>query len=592
MSAMADGPEVWAFDSDEEDAGSPCLLDIPDDTSPNGASTSDALDRIVHESLGYYLDCIFGDEKSAPLKIDANTVVCSESAKEPPSSIISLRSFCGAVVDDAVSLECLASMSGSIVTVVFGVLQFSPCHTVVLRKTSESVPVASLLVGDNTKGYVRIVLWRSAAAWVERLSPGCVVRAAGVLVRTWRGAISCSSTSRTCLSLLYDPRVHGRPSHFLTQRPSPRVRLIIEWLLAVHAHCFAAVDGVPAFSADNRGGRVTGAGPHSPFVAMTCMRDGVICSLLPCHALAASSSAVLLGDGRGSSVLLRLAPAESHWVATVASRPRSAVWEVRDVLPRQTRHGTTIVLVTTCTSQLFARQGKGKDVNVCIMSEPRCYGTLCDVGGQTTMVSARIMAIEFLSPSGGIALRISGSTGCPSTTDIRNYAVYIGCSRCRLPSTPDASGIHMPCVRCIRDACHAGKPNGGCSWMYRPARAILASRDIVAQQPPEGDHISPFADNGASLLRRGELVVELTAAALQSLLCGLPATMAAVRTLREQPFALVGTADGAAERLVVEALWRCVRSSCVTFDLSVRISRDENGYRVDESAVALHAWIL
>ena len=37
------------------------------------------------------------------------------------------------------------------------------------------MPMSSLLLGDPTKSYFKLSLWREAAVWVERISAGDVV---------------------------------------------------------------------------------------------------------------------------------------------------------------------------------------------------------------------------------------------------------------------------------------------------------------------------------------------------------------------------------------------------------------------------------
>ena len=42
-------------------------------------------------------------------------------------------------------------------------------------QAGQTVPIASLLLGDPTRAYFKLTLWREAACWVERLRAGDIV---------------------------------------------------------------------------------------------------------------------------------------------------------------------------------------------------------------------------------------------------------------------------------------------------------------------------------------------------------------------------------------------------------------------------------
>ena len=42
-------------------------------------------------------------------------------------------------------------------------------------QAGSTVPMSSLLLGDPTKAYFKLSLWREAATWVERFSAGDIV---------------------------------------------------------------------------------------------------------------------------------------------------------------------------------------------------------------------------------------------------------------------------------------------------------------------------------------------------------------------------------------------------------------------------------
>ena len=44
-----------------------------------------------------------------------------------------------------------------------------------IHKAGQTVQMSSLLLGDPTKSYFKLSLWREAAVWVERIAAGDIV---------------------------------------------------------------------------------------------------------------------------------------------------------------------------------------------------------------------------------------------------------------------------------------------------------------------------------------------------------------------------------------------------------------------------------
>eukprot|EP00050_Salpingoeca_kvevrii_P003696 m.231316 g.231316 ORF g.231316 m.231316 type:complete len:663 (+) comp10870_c1_seq15:47-2035(+) len=352
--------------------------------------------------------------------------------------------------------------------------------TVVQTRRNERVPVARLVVADHTCTNFLISLWGDKARWAERIHPPDIVFLTAISIRNYRGANSGNSTR------------HSRVTNFhcLEQSPQLAAHPELSQLLAharrAHGHLFSgALESVSYTELANLQGST-----------MVHLRAAV--SATPpaqCEQVLAPSSVVWLVDSTAvppvplilaepSAAELRktliagpaTTRAQSSVAATYAARPD--VHELRYVrVYRCPRTGAVRLFPTSKTTQRLLPPTAPEAMAVVARVAPSAV-LFPSVATMRQSWKAALQG-KFRVPGIVKSIRVKGEARQRSlfqTLGAGAPLVFTGCSTCRAPMQPDASGVFMPCRNCLRGGVDAiGSPT---KFFHTIQIEIADARDV------------------------------------------------------------------------------------------------------------------
>ncbi|XP_060782284.1 shieldin complex subunit 2 isoform X1 [Neoarius graeffei] len=369
-----------------------------------------------------------------------------------------------------------------------------PCHVKEIRvksgaSTGSSVPMATVIVTDQSGVEIKVVLWRAAAFWALTVYPGDILLITGVTVHVdkWRGETVLQSSYKSQLLNL------GQ----LTQSHNPQApqNVNVHTLRALCTHLYETrplLVSLPPRTVQNL--------QSVPFVHLWSLRpDTIVHALLRVkHARMISDwrseaegvsrtggvpKAVLTveqGGGRQAAVVLW--GTALTWLQHIHTN-KDAVWEFRLLLVKQDITSGLLELHSTPWSSfqpLLPNNPRYKEFCSTVTSHQGSSSFEIDLHTllsqkYTGDVDLRVHIVAFQfhsSPSQDVVLLMDGETPLERILDIVSGDItFTGCGLCYAELDTDENGIYRPCYPCL--------PHTGVRRYYRSV--VLTVREGQSQ---------------------------------------------------------------------------------------------------------------
>ncbi|KAK2921568.1 hypothetical protein Q8A73_001053 [Channa argus] len=379
-----------------------------------------------------------------------------------------------------------------------------PCHLKEVKvKSGPSagtfVPLASVVVTDQSSVEMKVVLWRRAAFWVLTVSPGDVLLITGLQINEdrWRGETVLQSTfSSKLLNLGHITASTSPPASRHVNIHS--LRSLCGFFRKRHPLLLSLVRSPP--QDPNR----------LPYTPLRSLRvNTLVHALLRVTHTQISSAWRSEADSRCRSavkekVMLTVEQGDGQqgvlvlWGAAVDWLPRfnrnRAVWDFRVLLVREGLTSNLLELHSTPWSSIQPLDPT--DRRVLDLYPPRPIGT-----GNSSSLELDLDTLLSQKYSGNIELRVHiiafhfqdspPSQNAPqpvlvSSTPLADILealsrdiTYIGCSRCCTELDTDTNGIYDPCYPCL--------PHTAVCHYFRPSVLTVSGRgssQVCVQVPP------------------------------------------------------------------------------------------------------------
>ncbi|KAL4641154.1 protein FAM35A [Arapaima gigas] len=375
-----------------------------------------------------------------------------------------------------------------------------PCHLKEIKMKSgawagSTVPLATIVVTDQSGVEKKVVLWRKTAFWALTVYPGEVLLITGVMVNedSWRGELVLqSSRSSTLLNL---GQVASRNSPRVPRNVNGRtLDLLCAYLKEKHPLLLT----LPAQNHQD-----LSAIPHvrlralKPDTLVHIVARVTHTSIVTAWRVEASSSSKTGGvqkamlsveqdDGQQGEVVLW--GAAMSWLHRI-QRNKDAVWEFRVLLVKENITSGSMELHSTpwgsCEplflddkrAQEFSRQThSGKNL---VSFEIDLQTLLSQKYTGDVELRCQITGFKFQSsPSQDALPLVNRDTPLERILHMMSGDItFAGCERCVSQLGTDANGIYRPCYPCL--------PHTGVRRYYRPALLMVkdGSSEVCIQVP-------------------------------------------------------------------------------------------------------------
>jgi hypothetical protein len=144
--------------------------------------------------------------------------------------------------------ECAAMKPESLVHLFALVLQVNSVMEVACKKgplAGSTVPVASLLLADPTRSCLKLLLWREAASWVERISAGDIIFLKSLRLKRWQGETVAHTIMYSRVLNLHQPK-KSLPQKFVKMVPAGSLESLVEWGKSRHGYLFRDTHPLPS----------------------------------------------------------------------------------------------------------------------------------------------------------------------------------------------------------------------------------------------------------------------------------------------------------------------------------------------------------
>ncbi|XP_007258822.3 shieldin complex subunit 2 isoform X1 [Astyanax mexicanus] len=373
-----------------------------------------------------------------------------------------------------------------------------PCHLKEIKVKSgasagASVPLASMIVTDQSGVEVKAVLWRTAAFWALTVSPGDILLITGVRVHEdkWRGETVLQSSFNSRLLNL------GQITPDHTSQAPQNVNIHTWRTLCTYLHeKRPLLVSLPARTAQD---------PHSvSFVRLGSLRpDTLVHALLRVkHSKTISAwRDEVEGVSRTGSVLRAVLSVEQGdgtqgavvlWGSALAllqriNRNTDAVWEFRLLLVKQDVTSGLLELHSTPWSSchpVFPDDTRCKEFYNTASShnsfEIDLHTLLSQKYTGNVELKAQITAVQFQSsPSQDAVQLMDREMSLEKVLEVVcGDITFTGCGLCCAELDTDENGIYRPCYPCL--------PHTGVRRYYRPAVLTVreGDRQVCVQVPP------------------------------------------------------------------------------------------------------------
>ncbi|CDQ86948.1 unnamed protein product [Oncorhynchus mykiss] len=376
-----------------------------------------------------------------------------------------------------------------------------PCHLKEIRVRSGAsagscIPLASVVVTDQSEVEMKVVLWRRAAFWALTVYSGDVLLITGVMVNEdkWRGeTVLQSSYSSKLLNL---GQVTGSSSPLVPQNVNGRtLRSLCGYLREKRPLLVSLPPRVPQDPNTIAHARLRTLRPDTLVHALlrithTEMITGWRAEAEGTSRVGGVLKAVLTveqGDGQQGAVVLW--GAALTWLQRI-NRNKDAVWVFRLLLVREsmttgllelhsTPWGSCEPLFPDDTRALeFYRPGPAKHTSTSL--EIDLHTLLSQKYTGDVELRVHVTAFQFQgSPSQNALQRMDSDTHLESILDtVSGDITFTGCGRCAAELDTDDNGIYCPCYPCL--------PHTGVRRYYRPVILTVKNGEsqVCVQVPP------------------------------------------------------------------------------------------------------------
>eukprot|EP00731_Ephydatia_muelleri_P016093 Em0009g517a len=136
--------------------------------------------------------------------------------------------------------SCTNVGTGKLVSLFCIVMQVNPVNEVVCKSiplAGTTVSMSSMLLGDPTKAYFKLTLWREASNWVERISPGDVLFLTNIKLKVWKGETVGHTMMRSSILNLHWPK-GTLPARLQSTISHSSLSALQHWALQTHWYLY------------------------------------------------------------------------------------------------------------------------------------------------------------------------------------------------------------------------------------------------------------------------------------------------------------------------------------------------------------------
>ncbi|MBN3295838.1 SHLD2 protein, partial [Amia calva] len=352
-----------------------------------------------------------------------------------------------------------------------------PCHLKEIKAKSgtsagSSVPLATIVVTDQSGMDMKVVLWRSAAFWALTVYPGDILFITDLTVHEdkWRGEWVLQSTYQT--HLLNVGRV-GETSRLQVPEAVAEGALedLCRYLTHRHPLLLSLAPRAPQDPTDIPYARLGKLQPNTLVHALLRVtHTSLVTESEGSSRTGVGRKAVLVVEQGSQQGTLLLWGSAMAWLRNI-HRNRGAVWEFRVLLVRGSVASGAMELHSTPWGWARPAPALGSlEIDLHTLLSQRHTGDV-EVKGQ-------VVALQFGNTQDTL-LRMDSHTPLQRIVGaVTNDITFHGCGRCGSELGTDHNGIYRPCFPCL--------PYRGVRHYYRPA--LLTVRDvdseICVQVPP------------------------------------------------------------------------------------------------------------
>ncbi|XP_045898683.1 shieldin complex subunit 2 isoform X1 [Micropterus dolomieu] len=380
-----------------------------------------------------------------------------------------------------------------------------PCHLKEVKVKSGPaagtfVPLASIVVTDQSGVEMKVVLWRRAAFWALTVSPGDVLLITGLQVNEdrWRGETVLQSTFSS--KLLNLGQIAASASPPVPQRVNARSLSSLCGFLRERRPMLLSLNLRPPQDLN-----------RLPYTALRSLRANTLVHALlrvkhthistgwrseaesRCRSAVQMKAVLTVEQPDGQQGALLLWGAAVDWLPRF-NRERAAVWDFHVLLVREGLTSDLLELHSTPWSSVQPLDPASRRVQDFL--QPRPVGT-----GNSSSLELDLDTLLSQKYSGDVELRVqvtsfrfqdsppSQNTPQPaldSSTPLDGILAalsgditFTGCGRCASELDTDANGIYVPCYPCL--------PHTAVRRYYRPAVLTVSGRSssqVCLQVPP------------------------------------------------------------------------------------------------------------
>ncbi|XP_026165130.1 shieldin complex subunit 2 isoform X2 [Mastacembelus armatus] len=380
-----------------------------------------------------------------------------------------------------------------------------PCHLKEVKvKSGPSagtfVPLASVVVTDQSAVEMKVVLWRRAAFWALTVSPGDVLLITGLQVSEdrWRGETLLQSTFSS--KLLNLGQISTCTSAPAPQHVNARSLSSLCGFLRERRPLLASLPSCPLQDLN-----------RLPYASLRSLRVNTLVHALlrvvhthistewrseaqsRCRSAVQLKAVVTVQQADGQQGVLLLWGTAVDWLPRFSAN-RAAVWDFHILLVREGLTSDLLELHSTPWSSV--RPLDPTDRRAQVFHRPRSVRS-----GEASTVELDLDTLLSQKYSGNVELRVEvtafhfqdvphsqsapqpvldSSTPLAGIVETLNGDVtYTGCGRCAAELETDSNGIYCPCYPCL--------PHTAVRRYYRPGVLTVSgrgSRQVYVQVPP------------------------------------------------------------------------------------------------------------
>ncbi|XP_019852276.1 PREDICTED: protein FAM35A-like isoform X2 [Amphimedon queenslandica] len=433
----------------------------------------DEEDTQIESSLPSYLSTIYGfhssyDTANSPLLFNSPPCISQTVAKQPEYAP---PPGCQSLVD--------CSVIGQLVSVLAIITQVNPLREINM-KNSEKVAIASVLLSDPTLFHFKLTLWREAAQWAERLTPGDIILLSNMRVKEWQG----EKVGHTVLltRLLNIHQCKRIPLKIRDKIPQSIYSNFYSWAIRDHFFLFEKQNKAEKCKIDFK------RSDELFSESLIHFRGKLLKIISNKKANLFSYTVLLMSDSPTSSVLINIIGHQSQLWFNRLIKGVGLVWDATYliVLPEGSQAGYTVLQSTSRSCFKYSDQSKAQEVLKIVTSNPVSADTRFVSVSQLNEVrssgmyhvKARATSMRFIMESGNDGFDLCSIKGKTDNNEIDYHqllhlleaCLYIGCGICSRASIQDANGVYCLCTQC------SGKSiDVSCIGYFRPLLVTLGT---------------------------------------------------------------------------------------------------------------------